>query len=38
MTDGLIGWRKARKPATWDALASSWRIHLTPFCAIVSVT
>jgi len=22
MTDGLIGWRKARKPAAWDALAS----------------
>jgi putative membrane-bound dehydrogenase-like protein len=23
MTDGLIGWRKARKPAAWDALAAN---------------
>jgi putative membrane-bound dehydrogenase-like protein len=23
MTDGLIGWRKARKPAAWDALATN---------------
>ena len=25
MAEGLTGWRKATKPAAWDALARSWR-------------